>query len=362
VTGQSLPMEQLRRLRQVQSVAAAVAFDRGKMRETDFVTMPPVGAEKKLERSMLGIAGPDTFLYSASRVHWSDSLLTPSAPAAIGLPALVQQFTAAMNTHGISPEDLHRAFNGELELLGNWPSNMHWPTLIATLPVRDAGRARKVVEALASVEIGGAAWNRTEVNGVTFYSAEPFSELVPIKPALAVSDKWMVAGTDAAAVTSALVQVAHPAGELEKSATFRDAAALVPTADTSFNYVDSRLLYERIDAAARPFLLMGAAFYPSLAKKVSPSKLPPAEAITRHLSPIVMSQRYAHDGYVTESVGPVTFREATIGLAAGIGALFFSLQEGLKGNRLLQDALTSPGPVLATPAPTITPSPTPSPF
>ena len=88
MTGQSLPMDQLQRLKQVRSVAAAVGFDHGKMRETDFVAMPQVGAEEKLKRPLLGTAGADTFLYSASRVHWSDDLLAQSAPAAVGLAGI----------------------------------------------------------------------------------------------------------------------------------------------------------------------------------------------------------------------------------------------------------------------------------
>jgi hypothetical protein len=46
MTGQSLPLNQLERLGQVQSVASAIGFDNGKMRETDYVVMPRLGAEK----------------------------------------------------------------------------------------------------------------------------------------------------------------------------------------------------------------------------------------------------------------------------------------------------------------------------
>jgi hypothetical protein len=358
MTGQSLATDQLQRLKQVQSLAATVGFDRGKMRETDFVAMPQVSPDKKLQRPLLGAAGTNAFLYSASRVHWSDNLLASSAPAAVGLPALVQQFTAAMKARGISLEDLRQAFGEELEIVGDWPVDSHWPTLVATLPVNDAARATKIVEALTSVAIGGAPWTRNEQNGTTFYSAQPFGGFVPVHPAIAVSDKFMFASSDLAALESARGRLAQPAGELEKSATFHDAAAQVPTAESAFNYVDTRLLYERFDAAARPLLLMGATFYPALGKTSDLSKLPPPEAIAKHLSPIVMSQRYETDGYVTESVGPVTFREATIGVAAAIGALFIYLREGLKPGDVLQrdpTAQTPPAPVL----PSISPTPTP---
>ncbi len=356
MTGQSLPMDQLQRLRQVQSLAATIGFDHGKMRETDFVAMPRVGEEKKLSGPLLGAAGTNTFLYSASRVHWSDNLLASSAPAAVGLPALVQQFTGAMKTRGISLEDLRQAFGQELEIIGDWPADSHWPTLLATLPVKDGARARKIADALTSVEIGGAAWVRSEHDGATFYGAQPFG-FVPIHPAIAVSEKFIFVASDELAVTGALGRMAQPAGELEKSATFHDVAAKVPKADSAFNYVDARLLYERADAAARPLLLMGATFYPALGKTVDLAKLPPPEALAKHLSPIVMSQRYEDNGYITESVGPVTFREATLGVAGTIGGLFFYLRDGLRnGNLMPPNALGNSAP---TAAPSVSPSPSP---
>lgn len=350
MTGQSLPMDQLQRLKQVRSVAAAVGFDHGKMRETDFVAMPQVGAEEKLKRPLLGTAGTNTFLYSASRVHWSDNLLAPSAPAAVGLPALVRQFIAAMSARGISLDELRAAFGEEFEIVGDWPADAQWPTLVATLPVKDAARGRKIAEALTSVEIAGAAWTRSDENGGTVYSVQPFSGFVPVRPAIAVSETIMMVGSDTGAVEAMLSRIAQPAGELEKSAIFRDAAAQVPPADSAFNYVDTRLFYERADAAARPLLLMGAAFYPALAQTVDFSKWPAPEAIAKHLSPIVMSQRYDNDGYVTESVGPVTFREATIGLAVAVGGLFFYLQDGLKNLDLLPANSTNPATVPLAPS------------
>ncbi|MEO5718520.1 MAG: hypothetical protein ABIR29_08115, partial [Chthoniobacterales bacterium] len=258
MTGQSLPLDQLQRLRQVQTLATAIGFEHGKMRETDFVAMPRATAGKKLQHSLLGAAGTNTFLYSNSRVHWSDNLLASSAPAAVGVPALVQQLTSGLKARGISSEDLRQAFGEELEIGGDWPSDARWPSLVATLPVSDAARAKKIAEALTSVDVGGVPWTRTEQNGATFYSAQPFGGFVPLHPAIAVSDKFLCAGSDLAVVEQALARVASPARELEKSAPFHDASIQVPAADSAFNYVDTRLLYERIDAALRPLLLMGS--------------------------------------------------------------------------------------------------------
>jgi len=334
-----------------------VGFQQGKMRETDFVAMPAVGSEEKMKnRPLLAAAGLSTFLYSASRVHWSDSLLTPSQPAAVGLPALIQQFTGALKAGGISTEDLRLAFGNELELIGDWPADAHWPTLIATLPVNDPLRARKIIEALASIEIAGAAWSRTDRNNVTIYGAQSLGAVLPVQPAVAIADKIIVVASDSGAVENVLNRLSQAAGDLEKSSLFRDSAALVRPPETAFNYVDTRLLYERMDAALRPLFLIGTTFYPALANTIDVSKWPPTEAITKHLSPIVMSQRYIHSGYVTESVGPVTFRQATIALAAAVGGLFLSLQETPKRD-LLPKTVVPPAAIPASPSPTPTPTP-----
>jgi len=73
-------------------------------------------------------------------------------------------------------------------------------------------------------------------------------------------------------------------------------------------------------------LLMSAAFMPAISDYVDVGKLPPAEVVAKHLSLIVSSQRYERDGYITESVGPVTLSEAAIGL--GLPALLWG---GLRG-------------------------------
>ena len=357
LTGQALPMDQLQRLKQVRTVASAFGFAGGKMRETDFVAMPRMSAEEKLKRPSLAGADSNTFLYTASRVHWPENMLSSSAPASAGLPGALQQMGAALQARGVAPNDVNEAFGEELEVVGSWPPDSRWPVLQATLPVKDAVRARKIAEALTSVEIGGTPWTRSESKGATLYSAQPFGGFVPLHLALAVSDTMMCAGTDAAAIEAALTRTAPPVGGLEKSAVFQDAVKQVPAGNSAFNYVDARLLFERADAAIRPLLLMGATFYPALSKSVDPAKMPPAEAIAKHLSPIVMSQRYDGEGYVTESIGPVTFREATIGLAGAVGGLFVYLQEALRPNRQ-----TPPLSPFSMPLPTPSPSATASPF
>jgi len=81
------------------------------------------------------------------------------------------------------------------------------------------------------------------------------------------------------------------------------------------------LLYSRLDAMMRPMLLMSAAFMPAISDHVDVGKLPPPEIVAKYLSPIVASQRYERDGYVEESIGPITLTQAAIGL--GVPAVYW---------------------------------------
>jgi hypothetical protein len=148
--------------------------------------------------------------------------------------------------------------------------------------------------------------------------------------------------------------------ELADSQTYKAAERLLPAPTNFFAYVDSAFLYSRLDASLRPMLLMAAAFMPALTSSVDLSKLPSPEVITKHLSPIVSSQRYDRDGYVAESVGPITLDQSVIGLAilSGLGATARqNAGSGLTGWG--SSSISTPQPALSSPSPTPSPSRTP---
>ena len=109
--------------------------------------------------------------------------------------------------------------------------------------------------------------------------------------------------------------------EFARSASYKSAARAVPAPTNFFAYVDIALIYSRLDAALRPLLLMGAAFMPAISDHVEVNKLPSPEVVTKHLSPIVSSQRYEGDGYLCESIGPITLNQAAIVL--GVPAIIW---------------------------------------
>jgi hypothetical protein len=308
--------------RQIHAFCGTLAFDGRKVRDVLFIGMPQLVNAGPLTRRSLLLGTKETFLFLASFLNLPKQMQGPPAtPAGAGLPGVMQKIAGAVSSSGITLDEWNAAFGPEFGMLGDWPANSRWPSVFATVPVKDAARASQVL-AILTRPAGGATWAEQEKEGVRYFSVQSGANLFSFSPTLALSDKILVAGTDAGAVEAAMKRSANGNSELEASQNFQIAEDAVPTAKQAFFYIDTALLYTRLDTALRPMLLMSAALMPSLNEKVDLNKLPAPEIITKHLSPIVMSQNYETDGYMTESVGPVTMYHAVAGLALlGSGAM-----------------------------------------
>jgi hypothetical protein len=342
-------------LRQVRSVSAATTFDGGKIRDVLFAQMPKSAEQGELTRSSLGIATPETFLYVATLLTLPRDMgaATNVVPMpGVGFAAGVQRFVAPLVQSGINVEDWNAAFGADLGVIGEWPVNARIPSLLATLPVKDATKADELVSRMTAAAVEGSRWAMTERDAVRYYSQVPQNPLVPVAPTIGIGSQRAVAGLDAASVEAAMKRAPGDGDTgLAASETFRTAEGMINAPNRSSAYVDTALLYTRLDAALRPMLVMGAAFVPAIAQAIDLSKVPPAEVITRHLSPIVMSQRYDGDGYVTESAGPVSIFQAAlgVGIASGAGATWYH-------SNMVAPAPPSPkSPPIASPSPAATP-------
>jgi hypothetical protein len=182
------------------------------------------------------------------------------------------------------------------------------------VPVTDATKARQIVETLLKAEENGS-WTATEKDGVRYFSKQSAASFVAITPTVALSDRILIAGLDPASVEDAIKRARGSSSELADSQTYKGADRLLPAPTNFFAYIDMAQLYSRLDASLRPMLLMAAAFVPAVAGSIDPTKLPAPEVITKHLSPIVSSQRYDRDGYMAESIGPITLDQLGIGVA-----------------------------------------------
>ena len=349
--------------RKIHAFCGALSFDNGKIRDVLFIGMPQLADAGPLTRSSLALGTKDTFLYLASFLNLPNGMNWPSGLSpSPGLPGAMRKLVDAVSASGITLQEWNAAFGSEIGVLANWASGAQWPMIMASLPVKDSAKAAQVLAKMTAPNIG-EAWTQQERDGVKYFSMPNAGGLFSITPVLALSDKMLVAGSNEDAVETAVKRAASGNSELASSASFRAAEGSVPAAKHAFFYIDTALLYTRLDAAVRPILMMGAAFVPSINENVDLSKLPPPEAITKHLSPIVMSQNYETDGYVTESVGPVTIYQAAAGAALIGGAAMYTYQRQTHGGGLpnivpsLSPPQTGASP---SPSPQLSPSPSPS--
>jgi len=318
--GQPVTPDQHTMVEKVRAICGTARFENGKIHDVIFVGMPKLEQDATLNRSSLTLATKDTFFYLAMLLNLGQKIDTINQTAGIG--GRVQQLFQTLSANGITADDWKAAFGLELGSFADWPANARWPWLILALPVKDAAKANQIVEAFTKAD-EDATWTRTEKDGVRYLSMQSPASFIAITPAIALSNRMLVAGLDPVSVEEAMKRDGSSAADLSNSQVYKAAVRSVPAPTNFFAYVDTALLYSRLDATLRPMLLMGAAFMPTMNNYIDVSKLPSPEVITKHLSPIVSSQRYERDGYMAESVGPVTLNQAAIGL--GFPAAFWAI-------------------------------------
>ena len=344
--------DQLALLRQVRAFCAATAFDGGRIRDTVFVAMPKAAELGNLARASLPIATKDAFLYAATLLDLRKEMTPGGRTPALGWLGGLKTITDALAASGVTLEEWKSAFGAELGLIGSWSTNSQWPSLLAAIPVKDSAKANHVFSALTSGTSAEAQWTQREKEGVRYFSSGSGLQLFSFSPTIGLSDRMLIVGPDAGAIEAAMKRSAAGASELAAARNFQNAERAVPTAQQAFVYLDLALLYSRFDATLRPLLAMSAAFLPAMSDTVDVGKLPPAEVITKHLSPIVMSQSYRGDGYVAESVGPVPFYQTVVGaVTTGMAASAIYRQQTQPVSRSKMIPLN--------PASSASPSPTP---
>ena len=330
-SGQAAKPDQSNLLAQIRSVSAATRFDGGKMRDIMFIGMPEQTGNAEVTRNSVALASTDTFVYAASLLNISKqfALVDPS-PSAGFLGARLQKIGQGLAAAGITAEQWKAVFGSEVGAVADWRPDSHWPATLIAFPVQDFAKAKKIASVLAHVLDDDGAWVETDKNGVHYIATPYMAGFVALRPTIAVSERFMVAGLDTASVESAIERAGTSALNLSSSAVYKRAAHALPDPTNMFTYIDLGLLYTRLDAALRPMLLMSAAFMPAMNDYVDVTKLPTAEIIAKHLSPIVSSQRYRDHGYITESIGPITLSQTGLGavLIAGAGAFAYD-QTGL---------------------------------
>jgi hypothetical protein len=331
-------------------VAGSTRFENGKIRDVFFLGMPKLEKDATLNRSSLTLGTKETFFYLAMLLNLGEKMETLNQAATLG--GAVQKVFQDFAISGIAADDWKAAFGLEFGALADWPSAAHWPSFLLTLPVLDTAKASKIVETFTRAD-EGAIWTQTEKDSVRYFSKQSAATLVAIAPTIALSDRILIAGFNPVSVEEAVKRSGRSSSELADSQTYKTAERLLPAPTNFFSYVDTALLYARLDASLRPMLLMAAAFMPAITRSVDLGKLPSPEVVTKHLSPIVSSQKYDRDGYVAESLGPITLDQAAIGLAILSSVGTAARQQAATGlGSLAPSSTATPQAAMSSPSPT----------
>src|SRR2546423_5974447 len=274
-------------IRQIRSFVAAMAFDGGRMRDTVFVGMPKAAELGNLTRATLPVAGKDTFFYVANLLELRKEMESAWQTPALGWLSGLQRITASLSANGITLDEWKSAFGSEVGLIGSWGANSQWPSLVAAMAVKDSAKANKIVTTITASNSDDVHWTHREKEGAHYYSSGEGLQLFSFSPTIGLSDRMLVLGPESGSVEAAIKHGATGSSELAATRNFQNAERAVPTAQQTFLYFDPALAYARFDSSLRPLLALGAAFLPALSDTADFSKLPPAEVVTRHLSPTV---------------------------------------------------------------------------
>lgn len=324
-SGQAMSEEQVAEVRKIKAVAATTAFDHGKLRDTIYTLAPGHKQYGALQLSALPLTSADTLAFYAAVLQIPEHLepsANPAAPAGPGAAgyAMLGQFADQLKARGITLESFNAAFGHELSVQLDWPSASGQPSLVVALDVHDSAAAAKLLDESLKTLPTGLNWQVSNADGLTFRSLSlPTMSLVT--PTLTLTDKHLIVGLSAAGVRAVAAREKAGGANFTASEAYKAAAGTVVKADVATIYIDAKPLFERTYATLKPLAMFGAAFAgPQVNDYVDLSKLPDGEAISRHLSPIVLSEKSDDQGILLESVGPVTGIQASVGIGVAAAA------------------------------------------
>ncbi|MDD5349591.1 MAG: hypothetical protein PHQ12_05220 [Chthoniobacteraceae bacterium] len=333
----------------IRAAALASRFEGRRMRDTLFLYRPGAKLEPSLNGKTLGLTTPTTLFYGALAPRAASTTPSqrgnPKQPAPGAIPVEFLQ-AAALNPPPATLAQFQTAFGPEHALLLDWPEKTAQPGLFLASEIRDPAAARRFVESAFR------AWARSEASGVSLWTfAGNSPDQARFHPSVALTSRHFLAGLSPESLQpfASLANAPLPGGPtLQQSPAFLGAMAAVPRPQTAVAYLDARPLFERLYGILRPAaLLWGNGMQPP-GGAVDFSKLPSAEVIARHLSPLSLSAVQTEGGTLVESTGPVSFLE----IGAGLGGIVLRAALPLKPSPgVRKDAPRQPMAPLEGPAP-----------
>jgi hypothetical protein len=339
------------------ALGATTKIEKGKLRDTIYYLAPGLRQDgAHLQLSAMALTSADTlFFYTGVSQLLNRFDLPPQEDAVSPVPyvgMILKTIRQQLQAKGITIEAARASLGMEIAFQLGWPADHSQPTALWSIDVKDPVGAGKLVDALTSIPAGDATWDVQPAGQVTLHVLT-VPNLEAIRPTVAVTGKSLIFGLNAASVSEAATREQGTGPNFSQSAAYKTAVAEVGKPNVSFCYLDAGTLFDRVYGIVKPAALLGAAFlYPRANDYVNLSKLPPAEAITRHLSPTVMSATLDSQGQLIESVGSITLFQAGALLAGGGAAAAMPILESRFGALLPHGAAANSAPFMPPAPPT----------
>lgn len=306
--------KQVEKLRKVRAVATTTKMEGANMRDATFVLMDK-GEQPSmpvLTRQAMALAGEGTLICFSSVID-AGQLTNPDAATLAMLPPAWQEL---LQREELQLKQLMEAVIPELTVLMNWPAESFKPDVLAAVPVRNAEVAGQWVGSWAATLSQEVI--RSENEGSVFY-VFPLENMPLVRPTVAVTPEFILIGIDEVSVMTAATS--KPERALTDSAVFRPALPLYQQANSQFGYVDTAALFTRLYQIGQSVAGLWLSMQPAVQEYVDITKLPPADAIAKHLDPIIYAQRELPNGYLIESTGPLTYNQFAIMTLVGVAGM-----------------------------------------
>jgi hypothetical protein len=299
------------------AMLAATAIDGTQLRDTIFTLTDKPAPAAPLDGKGLAMTGPTTIGYLASRVNLSEiwrrcDELSGDWPIA----KTIRDYLGEVKSFGIDMHELD-ALLSYIEIVVDRDPQADSLNAAFSAEVTDPEKFQHFIDRIVMEKFPDRS-KRIEVASIPAYIIQLNGNTSLFCGLL--GRQLLVALTRSEFGELVHRLQSHGVG-LENNAQFQGIAKLMHEPADLVIYVDAKTAFESLYEAFRPMLVFGVALMPSLNQYIDAMTFPETGEISKHLSPIVLSQYRVAHGIVDESVGPITAYEAFALISGGAVAM-----------------------------------------
>jgi len=298
---------QMDALRKMRGGMYFVSVEKKATRELSVIAFTEALQPVIVKNAAMRFAPENTLVYYAAAI---DTSMLKSAAQEGDLPTPVSAFFSMI---GLSAEDAASIPGNELGMFFWWPETSLLPSAALSLEISNPEAAAKLWQGLTL--LGGR-----NLNSQTF---EDWRILTIQNSSLGLLAPTFALGNERLLITlspndfAKLLETAKSGKNLEGAKAFQHAErAFSKPTNAQFGFIDLPGILRRAYLTLQPMLRFAANLNPVVGELVDLDRLPAADAIAAHLSPIVSTQRIEGNQLVTEVHGNITFSTLVAGFAA----------------------------------------------